>query len=377
MSVYSSSVYDYRYNEAKTVSLEQLDRFIQESNEFVFNLFNENSLFGIMEAEAALTLNTNKVEETKKSIIQRIKELFSKFIGFVKGAFVKLADKLQEVYNKTNFVDKFVARYKNIVIWENVEKLKEAGWKGMPTSTPMVGTPVSIKDTLLFDLESQKQLEEFEKYYNQIITSNSSDDAKQVYNTFSKRLKEYKERISEDNYSRMSWYKNIEINFANIDLRFGTLTMTPDEYEKLLNSRYFAISNVSEDEKTYFPIKNYFTTTKYMAENGQKLIRDVRQFGKKMISALKVDKKESELTNMKSYKKGGSNYNENDKEENIINMLYYKAKYEYASVFISLSQKMTSLVLSIMKNQHKHAIKFYMSIVSAINKYLPEVAKSK
>ena len=114
-----------------------------------------------------------------------------------------------------------------------------------------------------------------------------------------------------------------------------------------------------------------------MAENGQKLIRDVRQFGKKMISALKVDKKESELTNMKSYKKGGSNYNENDEEGNVISMLYYKAKYEYASVFISLSQKMTSLVLSIMKNQHKHAIKFYMSIVSAINKYLPEVAKSK
>lgn len=375
MSVYSSSVYDYRYNEAKTVSLDQLTRFIQESDEFVFNLFNENSLFGIMEAEATLTLNTNKVEETKKSIIQRIKELFSKFIGFVKGAFVKLADKLQEVYNKTNFVDKFVVRYKNIVIWENVEKLKEAGWKGMPTSIPMVGTPVSIKDTLLFDSESQKQLEEFEKYYNQIITSNSSDDAKQIYNTFSKRLKEYKERISEDNYYRMSLRKNMQIGFADIDLRMATLT--PDEYEKLLNSRYFAISNVSEDEKMYFPIKKYFITTKYMAENGQKLIRDVRQFGKKMISALKVDKKESELTNMKSYKKGGSNYNENDKEGNMISMLYYKAKYEYASAFISLSQKMVSLVLSIMKNQHKHAIKFYMSIVSAINKYLPEVAKSK
>ena len=375
MSVYSSSVYDYRYNKAKTVSLDQLTRFIQESDEFVFNLFDENSLFGIMEAEATLTLNTNKVEETKKSIIQRIKELFSKFIGFVKGVFAKLADKLQEVYNKTNFVDKFVVRYKNIVIWENVEKLKEVGWKGMSTSTPMVGTPVSINDTLLFDSESQKQLEEFEKYYNQIITSNSSDDAKQIYNTFSKRLKEYKERISEDNYYRMSLSKNIQIGFADIDLRMATLT--PDEYEKLLNSRYFAISNVSEDEKTYFPIKKYFITTKYMAENGQKLIRDVRQFGKKMISALKVDKKESELTNMKSYKKGGSNYNENDKEGNMISMLYYKAKYEYASAFISLSQKMVSLVLSIMKNQHKHAIKFYMSIVSAINKYLPEVAKSK
>ena len=375
MSVYSSSVYDYRYNEAKTVSLDQLNSFIQESNEFVFNLFNENSLFGIMEAEATLALNTNKVEETKKSIIQRIKELFSKFIGFVKGAFAKLADKLQEVYSKTNFVDKFVVRYKNIVIWENVEKLKETGWKGMSTSIPMVGTPVSIKDTLLFDSESQKQLEEFEKYYNQIITSNSSDDAKQVYNTFSKRLKEYKERISEDNYYRMSLRKNMQIGFADIDLRMATLT--PDEYEKLLNSRYFAISNVSEDEKMYFPIKKYFITTKYMAENGQKLIRDVRQFGKKMISVLKVDKKESELVNMKSYKNGGSNYNENDKEGNIISMLYYKAKYEYASAFISLSQKMTSLVLSIMKNQHKHAIKFYMSIVSAINKYLPEVAKSK
>ena len=375
MSVYLSSVCDYRYNEAKTVSLDQLDRFIQESNEFIFNLFNENSLFGIMEAEATLTLTTNKVEETKKSIIQRIKELFSKFIGFVKGAFAKLADKLQEVYSKTNFVDKFVVRYKNIVIWENVEKLKEAGWQGIPTSIPMVGTPVSINDTLLFDSESQKQLEEFEKYYNQIITSNSSDDAKQIYNTFSTRLDEYKERISKDNYHRMSLNKSMKISFADIDLKMATLT--PDEYEKLLNSRYFAISNVSEDEKTYFPIKNYFTTTKYMAENGQKLIRDVRQFGKKMISALKVDKKESELTNMKSYKKGGSNYNENDKEGNIISMLYYKAKYEYASAFISLSQKMTSLVLSIMKNQHKHAIKFYMNIVSAINKYLPEVAKSK
>ena len=375
MSVYSSSVCDYRYNEAKTVSLDQLTRFIQESDEFVFNLFDENSLFGIMEAEATLLLNTNKVEETKKSIIQRIKELFSKFIGFVKGAFAKLADKLQEVYNKTNFVDKFVVRYKNIVIWENVEKLKEAGWKGMSTSIPMVGTPVSIKDTLLFDSESQKQLEEFEKYYNQIITSNSSDDAKQIYNTFSKRLKEYKERISEDKYYRMSLRKNMQIGFADIDLRMATLT--PDEYEKLLNSRYFAISNVSEDEKMYFPIKKYFITTKYMAENGQKLIRDVRQFGKKMISVLKVDKKESELVNMKSYKNGGSNYNENDKEGNIISMLYYKAKYEYASAFISLSQKMTSLVLSIMKNQHKYAIKFYMSIVSAINKYLPEVAKSK
>lgn len=375
MSVYSSSVCDYRYNEAKTVSLDQLDRFIQESNEFVFNLFNENSLFGIMEAEVALTLNTNKVEETKKSIIQRIKDLFSKFIGFVKGAFAKLADKLQEIYNKTNFVDKFVARYKNIVIWENVEKLKEAGWKGLSTSTPMVGTPVSINDTMLFDSESEKRLEEFEKYFNQIISSNSSDDAKNVYNNFSKDLKEYKNRISKDSYERMSFNKSLKISFADID--FNMAVLTPDEYEKLLNSRYFAVSNVSEDEKTYFPIKNYFTTTKYMAENGQKLIRDVRQFGKKMISRLKVDKKESELTNMKSYKKGGSNYNENDKEENIINMLYYKAKYEYATVFISLSQKMTSLILNIMKSQHKHAIKFYMSIVSAINKYLPEVAKSK
>ena len=379
MSVYGGTIQNYNYDAEKAITLEQFVDFVRESDNFVSSIF-DNGLFSIMESEYALTASTEKSEQTKKSIIQKIKELFSKFVGFVKGAFEKLANNLQEVYNKTNFVDKFVSRYKNVVTWENVEKLTNSGWKGVPSEIFMVGTPAKLQDAVVGEIKNSKvEKYNFDTEFDKIINSKDTEEAESNYKKFSEKLKEMKDDAIEDDMKSMLLRKQIKSEDLNNKILKGEIKVDEEVLQKMIQqhySNYFFTFQKNEYGRYYPQDRNIFESTKYMAENGQKLARDVKQTGKKILSVMKIENKESDLTNMKSFKKGGSNYNENDSNVNKINMLYYKAKYEYASVFIKASSLGIRNVVNVIKTQHKHAIKFYMTMVSAIKKYLPNVKAS-
>lgn len=126
----------------------------------------------------------------------------------------------------------------------------------------------------------------------------------------------------------------------------------------------------ANDENTkYFPAPKQFQLTKEFAESGQSKIKQTSQSYKIGLSKLKIEEN-CNLENMKSYKKGGSNYSKDDNEINKINMLYFKARYEYASFYVSRCSKTISSIVKILKVQHTIAIRTYIQFVSVIRRYV-------
>ena len=110
-----------------------------------------------------------------------------------------------------------------------------------------------------------------------------------------------------------------------------------------------------------------FNLTKEFAESGQSKIKKIRENYNYLTKELS-NRKYFFLDNMKTFKKKGVNETE-DKETNQINILYLKAQYEFSAAYISRVKRIISAIVSMLKDQHRIAIKSYTVMAMAVKKY--------
>lgn len=329
-----------------------------------------NTIIGLQEDNAlavpfkvSLAGEDSEPEKVKKKFGEFIKEAMNKFLGYVKGLFEKLKETIHKFYMEHNLTDSIMSKYKDIVIFKNVEKAKEKGWKGIPISIPMIKNPASVRGLSSLYEEANRNSEFFESTVKKISNnldklkdSTSVEDSQSEFNDFEENLKKFKQDIS-----RESEYSTKFRNNMNANPIFGDAKQEYFDYQML----YCLPSNYDEEKGYYYPIAEQFGTTVSMAVNGQKYIKSVSSNYKSSIKDLKMDKelyRYNSKTNTKSA-------NKSDNEIAKIDMYYWKAMYQYSTAFIQRSAAISRTVVQILKEQHMISIKFYLYCLPVCKKY--------
>lgn len=358
MAVYGNTIFFEEINENAMSPLDFIE-FLQESDYEMDKIFNRFNLLNLSEAEnTSLSVINNKnyyeSEEVKKTFIEKVKDIIKKFIDMVKKLFNDIYEKLHKFYIETNFVDKFVSRYKDKVTYINLQKALDNGWPGLTGSYPVINRVCDITDSDLYRFkDSENSVKIDDNDFDSIIKAENLEEAKENYEKFKEKLEQFKKESLEsvDDFKMGQWFCDIGINITDKESR----------------KWYGCYGKLVIDEEHYMPSPKHFMMTKVFAETGEGKIKNIRQDGKRMLSNLKLEK-EILNDNMKSFKKNGNN-STSENEVNQCNILYYKSKYEYAASYISRMTNIISSIIKIIKEEHTIALKTYMQFVSAINKF--------
>lgn len=353
MSIFSNNIENV-IEENNRISVEEFVDFVSETSyqmDSIFSQYISNNILNEEETSLAKYKNYYEpednnddaaTEKVKKTLIDKVKEILSKFIAMVKKLFNDLADKINEMYMNTNLEDKFFSRYKSIVTFDNLKKAREKGWKGISEKIPSIAKIVSMDDTYIFTniMESTK-LDKIGSLSQEIYSQLTDEDAQRLYYKFEDQLKEF---VKDNKETYQSLVFNNEFNSALL---------------KNTNP-FFCISRDQNSEAgTYYPTTQMFAMNKYLAENGQKRVKEVKNDGKKCIKNLKIEKRTS-TDNIKRAKK---------KKENRITMLFLKSQYKLIVATIKIASSCVTSIVNVMKVQHQTAIINYIKYVRAIKKF--------
>ena len=341
----------------------QLDSIMREYYLTNINEQDETSLAPQFKFEFKEDQNT---EQVKKTIIQKIKELLGRFYKFVKDSFDILVEKINKFYMETNLTDKFISKFSSNVTWDNMEKAKENGWKGIRVNQEVVFRLVDPSDSKFYtDIENSFEYDEktdeikqnrdmldldIERDIDPIIASSDKEEAKEIYNKFKEKLIEFKKR-NNSSESINEFRRNANEKYQ----KSGKLPL------------YGIVLDSGADEGYYYIGRPIFELNKKIAETGQRHVKELSSNYKSSLKNIKYLNK-GNLTNMKSYTGKGSNATDNE-EVNKINYLYYNAKYEYGIAVIQRCSKILKVTVALLKLQHRLAIQFYMTVCGAIKKY--------
>ena len=359
MGVYGRSI-----TKDKIISFTEFIEYFQESNYQMRMMFEKQELvYAIQEANDSdiqlpsidknIEVISGEPEKLKKTLIEWIKETFDKFIKAIKQLFEKLHKIIHDFYMKTNFIDDIVSKFKDKVTYQNITKAKENGWKGLSIekNEALINREV---DTYVSTLFQDKQSDDYikEEEIISIIKADNLEKAREKYSIFEEKLKKFKDDGKK--FENKSMY-NMRIDntsglLGNIDIYTG-----------------FFGNYTDKEQKYYFPAMQQFNLTKEFAESGQSKIKKIRENYNYLTKELS-NRKYFFLDNMKTFKKKGVNETE-DKETNQINILYLKAQYEFSAAYISRVKRIISAIVSMLKDQHRIAIKSYTVMAMAVKKY--------
>lgn len=372
MAVYGTMI-------AETFSFDALESFIESSTNELNSLFKS-----VLNEDNRYTLGANlkdyKVdglngeEKVKKSVIQKIKELISKFIQAVKDLFAKVSVEIQKKYKETNLIDDFVSKNKSIFTYDNFKAAyyNDVKKHGEPTllNLTMVGKPAEITDSDFYTklIGQDGLIIKLNNLIENIIKQNELDKANDKYKEFEDLLLELKTHdenknnfgkgSGENDYSDMDPFKPL----AGSDREFES--MRDDRINKFFKNGVYliTINGINKALPDIDGFSRYFLSTKQFAEQGESYIKNIRAAGNASIKGLKIDK----LAAKDSMKANAKNEDESGK----ITTLYYKAKFKFSTVFIKKSKQILNAVVSLLKRQHWVAINFYINVSKYIKKNL-------
>lgn len=372
MSVYCGFLNESIEAREPEITLESFTNFLFESELEMSALFERATIFTALNEETtALAIpstisfdGATSTEEVKKTVVQKIKEVFAMLAKAIKDGVEKLIEKVQEMYMKTNLTDKFVSQFKGLTTYENLQKCRTAGWQGIPISLPSV---ISLADPTDSEMQRMKDnpsiygdIPEIEKDIDPILTAPTIAEARDIYKKFEAKNSRFRDRA--------------ESTFGftihrSTDSKRGFLGSDPKK------NPYYGYFQNGNDDKHYYPTPETFAITKQLAERGQNDIKQAKNSFNKSIDTLRTDRTIA-LDNMKSYIGKGSN-KADDKETNQISILYYKARYQYSVSMISRAKQIYQAMFQIIARQHHVAIQQYFLWVSAIKRYVkPEKAEA-
>lgn len=346
------SIYNH-YNES--CSYEEFIGSVFESIYYTESLFdNLNISLFITESDDLMVLDIKSEEKIKKNIIETIKDLFTKFVNFLKEKMKQFTDWLSDIYMKTNLYDNIMTKIGKGIKFEDLKIAKEKGWRGTPTNKPCVN-PVSISDLKTLDmLKEQFDTHKYLDMCENIIKVDNLTDAKEIFDDIKLKAKETKKETKKRGASLTNYINNLDAQF-NI---FG---------EKEI--KLFIYTRKSEN-KHYYPTTEDFIKVKTMAEKGQSFIKNYNMDLHKYLNRVQKELIDPEISNIKSFKMG--NNRSNDKENDQINILYHKAKLFVSQLSLKAYSNAMSDVINLLRLQHKISIDTYLYWIMSTKKYITE-----
>lgn len=314
---------------------------------------------------------SNIEEKVKKTFFQKVKQIFEKVIKAIKDFFKGIYNKIHDFYMNTNLKDKALSKYKDKVTYPNLQKAKENGWKGLPKSIPLPGKIWDISDSKFFEdlgedkdndnnLTSDRNPNKILNVIDKIMSAESEEDMMIQYKEVERLVERQKDRkwLYDDVLDMLSgpatdWnIKYFQNGDANIPLCY------PGNYDK--KAPY------------YFPTMSLFANCKKLAEEGERLQKDLKLDNKLNLKGIKDEK-----AVLKSFNENDKNAYKNDPLMTKKLTYKYKAQMQYVSIYYQRAFKVCQNVAKVVAIQYKYSIQGYVHFIMAITKYVLKVSNPK
>ena len=301
----------------------------------------------------------------KESLLSIIKNLFKRFVDFVKG----LVDKLKEWYKKIKdgaYKDTLANKLLKDLKYEDLTKAKQKGWKGIPeASNYAMIDPATIEhefyifENVRDEIHKNNIVQSIEK----IKDAENNHQAKELFDSVKKDIEDLKyynfkptsiqgmyNRVEHENFRR-----SLDRTFSSIRGEDGK----PD-VELLL------LYHMKIDNGYWMPDARGFDHVKDYTFNGYKNIDKYSKETDKMVSDYKkayVDPFDTIVSDIVS------STADNDRS---IELMYYKAQLQVSQYMMRVYSGITQEIMSALKVQHDVAIKTYLYLFTSTRRYIKE-----
>lgn len=303
-------------------------------------------------------------------IWEKIKELFDKFIGFVKECIQNITNKISEFYNDGGLVDRLNRTMLPDLKWQDLETAKSKGWNGIDkkyhlvTPCSILNEPGKIKRNLDDILERMKAKDKLDKLYDICYNyreikvdedgtfTTTTNSVKSIYDDIVDDIDKYKERI--DTSSLESLLFQDSLNFAHL-------------FNSEKSPLFYTYGN-GKAQNYYYPLAKDFAVLKDMAYHGIKQIRLYKQNADVYIKEHKkdfIDPVKSQINSIKNTDdKDTVNYQKD------VSIYYSKAQLKLNMFVLKAATNCFKNSVTILKKQHSVAVQTYTYIAYSTHKYL-------
>lgn len=371
MGIYSNYITESAIPVNRNIFLDYCERMQKISEALEFLCLNEDSTALAIPNEIDFSQfkdDGKSFEETKKKIIEFIKELPNKFIKAVKELMViigkaieKAIEKVQDAAAKVK--DSIYGVFSKTITYDNLNKAQKNGWPGLPKGSILIGTIANN----LFDSSL------YEDHKREITLSDNSTTTISV-KELDQKILDIKKRIDDlsnikDDAEFDSEYSSIkkEINKQKsiINLMIARNPSWQNDLNEIRNTFGPGIGDngdltvfVAATKVNYFPTPKLFSNIKEVVENSGKLVND---FKRANISRIKED---TSCNTLLQYKLELKNKDNSKKDIAIA-----KCNLDLASAIAKLAYNNVIGMAKLIKLQHTIAISTYIKFGLAIHKY--------
>ena len=302
-------------------------------------------------------------EEKGPTLLDRLKQMAQAILKWIKEACIRLAkafqDALEKVKNNTlrdQAMQKLFKNYK----YEDLEKAREKGWKGIPQTMIMPAK---------FDITESEILEKYNKFYR---------DCDLHYDIRSGQFTGGDRKEDELISNLDDMYKNQTVE--NAKACYDKIMEILKERKKNLSIKYtgwwdgevygkgYRVEPIEKDNnKYYYPRKEKFAICQDIVFNSQKQVVQIKKsFDNSINNLLKdiMNKDKSELNKIKH------EVDTSDNQGNTIWAYYLKAKLAIESFRLELSRNILREAIKTINDTFTRALRIYGYIVSSTKSYL-------
>ena len=333
-------------------------------NKFIDNYYQSLYEFDYLLIES-LSINESSIDikNIKESIKNIISKLIKGFTGFVITAVSNLVKFINDLYDKINIKDSTIKKMVKNISFEDLEKAKSNGWKGISIKYPMIKLLTFSNSRLMMEVESIE--------WKYITDDFMDDDANHITklkacketNDIEKAREIYNRILNGDNSTEGLLYKMNNIKKLSPKDSISEI----DNYNNTeldLNSYIFYTNKISykddNGEEYYYPDKDGFNNVKDMVFNSQKYIKQYKKNGNNSIKDVKEEYNsiQKEISNI------NSSSNNTEIDEMILDIRLKMTHYKIKAYTIGIKETIGAIKL-----QHKYALKTYAQCLSSIKKY--------
>ena len=286
-------------------------------------------------------INTDSIEETKKKLLDIIKNIFNKVVTFIQDiikGFIKFIEFIEEKINR----DEIVKKFGKGVTWDAIQNAMNNGWEGIPTDLPYadISQDQLIQNMDVFtiiagEITANKEfdLEVLKKDIEKIKDMKSITDARSAYNDHVNTINQ----IRPDIMKLSQQYQVDKKVYISRDQKNGKYKITQQIFHMIENSSI----------------------------NSRSIIKNIKEQGKKVTDRIESEQIKPLKREIENNLKATGDNAEFLKIENY----YLKTKLAYNNLILQNTLNGINVIVKETKNKISINTRVYLYIASHISKY--------
>lgn len=305
-----------------------------------------------------------KLKEEKGKLKNRLKAMLYSFLKWVKSIWDKLLETVRKALDKvreTAVKDKALSLLFDKLSYDDIDKARDNGWKGLSYEKTVMCVPANIIDSEIIRKNrkhSEDNIKNIGNDINDIIQTQDIEKAKELYESVKTKC----EDVLNDRNNNVHDWNTIEFSrnlSGGIARAFGK---NPDFRGLFV---YMRVKNSNYPEFGY-PDREQFDNCKLLALKGETYVNDIRKnyynnYIKGIEEFINADINNILDAKIEDYKYGS--------DTNQIFGYYNKAMLISDKTQLTLRQRILTEVIQIINLQIKNSLKSYVAMFTSVKAY--------